>query len=126
MKRILTLIVAIIYFTVSSGMVVSVHYCMGKITNTKMQNATKKSCCCKKKQTDNSCCKTEHKLIKLEDNHKAAYANYSFAAPVFYLNNSFIINDVTACMASCKTAFNNHSPPIPSQSVYLLNCVFRI
>ncbi len=67
MKKFIALIVAIIYLTVSTGFIVNVHYCMGKVSSIKLEQTAKK-CCCKK--TCKKCCKTEQKIVKLNSNLK--------------------------------------------------------
>ncbi len=126
MKRLLTLILAITYFCISSGFVVSVHYCMGKVSKATIEIASAKSCVCGKKEMK-GCCKTESKFIKLSDNHQANTANVSIISPYHIVPVFYTINNTIIASGNTKLAFNNHSPPIVSpQPIYILNCVFRI
>ena len=87
----------------------------------------KNLCGCKKKETKKGCCKTEHKLVKLEDNHKASAAHFACDVPVAILpttthNFNSILN-----YNNTITAFNSLPPPTLSQeAIYKRNCVFRI
>lgn len=104
MKKIVVLILSIIYFTVSTGFVVNVHYCMGKISTVKFEEP-KQKCCCKKKHK--ACCKTEQQLVKLSSNSKLTdawiAANTSFSEiltpPYFFVPKpepaTFVASDLT-------------------------------
>lgn len=127
MKKFTIAILAIIYFTMTSGIVFNVHYCRGKISSVKVDLLAKNLCGCKKKETKKGCCKTEHKLVKLEDNHKASAAHFACDVPVAILpttthNFNSILN-----YNNTITAFNSLPPPTLSQeAIYKRNCVFRI
>jgi hypothetical protein len=126
MKRFIVTILALLYFTVSSGMVMNIHYCMGKIRSVKLQATAKKMCGCKKQQEKKSCCKTEHKLIKVQDSHKASAAGIDIAAPVALLpEQPFQVYTPAATIVRLHSV-NNNSPPGTGTDIYLRNCVFRI
>ena len=126
MKRILVAILSITYFCISSGFVMSVHYCMGKVSSTTIEIASSKSCICGKKEMK-GCCKTESKFIKLSDNHQATYADVSITSLLHIIPVVYTISNTTVASINTKLAFDNHSPPIISpQPIYILNCVFRI
>jgi hypothetical protein len=125
MKRILVFFIALIYFTVSSGMIVSVHYCMGKMRSSQLQLIAKKTCGCKK-QTDKGCCKTKHQFIKLKSDYKTSVLAYQIQSPSSVLLTAYHLvyekfNNTNAI------TLNSHSPPtLKGQETYLYNCVFRI
>ena len=126
MKRTLVAILAIIYFCVSSGFVVSSRYCMCKVSKVNVEIVPSKTCCCSTKQTK-SCCKTESKFIKLSDNHQAAYADVSIVKPFQIITTFYTISNTSIASTKTILAFNSRSPPIISpQPIYILNCIFRI
>ena len=126
MKRLLTLFVTIIYFCISSGFVMSVHYCMGKISKVNVEIVPSKYCICGKKETK-GCCKTESKFIKLSDDYQATYADVSIVAPFHIVPNFYTITNSIVVNSNVKLAFNTYSQPIVSpQPIYILNCDFRI
>jgi CDGSH-type Zn-finger protein len=126
MKRFTVTILALLYFTISTGMVVNIHYCMGKVSSVNVDVLAKNLCACGKKQTK-GCCKTEHKFIKLEDNHKASFADVVLNVPAQDIEHSYNLINAPLIGLTDKAAFNNHSPPILyQQDIYLQNCVFRI
>jgi hypothetical protein len=128
MKRSAVAILAIIYFAISSGVVVNIHYCMGKMSSAKLQAWTSKSCGCgKKMESKKGCCKTELKVVKLEDAQKVSYANFAIHAPVTPLFTELNLLQAASYTAQDISYPQEHSPPgISKQDTYLRNCVFRI
>ena len=126
MKKLIVAFVAVLYFTVSSGVVVNLHYCMGKLSSTKIDVLAKNLCGCKTKKSG-GCCKTTHKLLKIEDTHKASFSSYSIETP---LSPSIIHTTETQSFSKNCTAVKNSfifSPPkYPQQDIQVLNCVFLI
>jgi hypothetical protein len=70
MKRLLVCILAFLYFAMSSGFVLNVHYCKGKIKSVDVALVASQLCECKKKTK--TCCKTQQTVVKLSDKHQAA------------------------------------------------------
>jgi len=127
MKRFTVAILAVIYFVISSGIVMNIHYCMGKVSSVEVSMLSKDLCACGSGKKESKCCKTEHKLVKLQDNHKATTADVVFPTPEQAVLHHYdwmvdpMIDDQD------QLAYNNHSPPnLSKQDAYLLNCVFRI
>ena len=128
MKRFLVTILTLIYFTASSGVVVNIHYCMGKVNSVKLQTLAEKSCACgKMKIPSKKCCKTELKVVKLEDAQKASYADFAIHTPVTPLVTALSFIQTPFYNAQNFVQPDGHSPPLLSkQHTYLQNCVFRI
>lgn len=130
MKRILTSIIALVYFVISSGLVMSIHYCMGKISSVDLSHNSTETCVCGmslKETSSKGCCKTEVKMMKLEDNHKATYAFYDVQTPVILLPKSISLFEQIDEVTSAKVYADINGPPLLSeQDAYLFNCVFRI
>lgn len=130
MKRLLATIIALIYFTVSSGMVMSVHYCMGKVSDIQVNQVPDERCICgmsTKETSSKGCCKTEFTMVKLADTHKASSVSYDIQIPVVLVSRSLSQLEAPLYNTSIKTYTDIHGPPLLSeQDTYLLNCVFRI
>jgi hypothetical protein len=128
MKRISVTLLAVIYFAISSGVVVNMHYCMGRLSSVKMQSWSANTCACgKKTEPKKKCCKTELKVVKLEDAQKAAYADFAIHTPVTPLVTEFNLLFAPSYHVQCAIAPSEHSPPLLSeQDTYLRNRVFRI
>ena len=128
MKRSTVAILAIIYLAISSGVVVNIHYCMGKMSSVKLQAWTPDTCRCgKKMESKKGCCKTELKLVKLEDAQKASYADFVIHTPVTPLVTELNLLQASSYAVQDISYPKEHSPPLLSeQDTYLRNCVFRI
>lgn len=112
--------------TVSSGMAMEVHYCMGERVSTEFYASSGDTCGrCGMKEKKGGCCSDEQKFIKLSDDHKAAGANYT--APVFFAVIVPMVQaddralDLFSTLPFHTQAISDSGPPL-----YLLNCVFRI
>ena len=127
MKKITIAILAILYFAMTSGFVLNIHYCRGKISSVKVDLLAKQLCECKKKKANKACCKTEHKLVKLEDNHKASYTSFQVEAPVALIFTDYFVESVPVYSTKNLLSYSSNSPPlIPQEEIYIKNCVFRI
>jgi undecaprenyl pyrophosphate synthase len=130
MKKIITAILAVLYFAVSSGMVFNIHYCKNKVSSVQIDLLAKDLCGCSKKgkkTAKKNCCKTEHKIIKLATDYKISTTNYTIHAPVEVLDTNHFSFNVTSTKVDVFQQANNHIPPLISfQDTYLKNCTFRI
>lgn len=107
-------------------MAFNVHYCMGKIASAELENF--KQDACKKCGAENkkSCCKTELKVIKLNNEHQQVICTDVplYIAETFNRQPFQQGNIITALLY--KTAVANAPPLIKHQPVYLKNCVLLI
>ncbi len=127
MKRLLTAIIAILYFAISSGFVVNVHYCMGKLRAQKVAVSAKKMCACKKAEDKKGCCKTTYKVVKLDDKHQISSIAFKVFTPVIYLPIRQIELAAILFQESEKLqAYAANAPPAQQAPLNLLYCVFRI
>ena len=65
--------------TVSSGIAMEIHYCMGKKRELIFTKLTDDKCgrCGMKEQNKKGCCSDEHKFYKLDDSHQKAINDYN-------------------------------------------------
>jgi hypothetical protein len=129
MKKIFITIIVLAYFMVSTGIVVSFHYCMDRLQSVQLGDNHSDNCsdCGMPKKDNKGCCKDEIKVLKLQMSHtapKALTAGLSFlpALPVIPVN--FLTAPIFTSPE--KTSSVAHSPPPGRQDTYLRNCVFRI
>lgn len=126
MKRFLVAILAILYITLTSGVVVSVHYCMGKRSNVSIGNFSQKLCGCGPKE-NKKCCSSEIKIVKLDDNHQQAQADIQLLAAEQFLPQ--IIGTIIQInlQEEQPVLFTAHAPPVRSgQDILIQHSVFRI
>lgn len=128
MKKLLATISLLIYFVVSTGFVVSVHYCMDKLNGIEWGEADSDHCGkCGMTITDSDgCCKDEIKLMKLKvDQTIAKLVQNQFSAPVIpALSFSYLLPLPIAEYITEEPVA--HGPPLSEQDTYLQNRVFRI
>lgn len=125
MKKFLIAILAIVYLAVSSGVAMSIHYCMGKVSSVDLVHTSDKCSKCGMK-TKGGCCKDEFKIVKLSDSHKLIANEINIFSPVAIIDNSKRVFDTDIYSLNIKVG-NNHSPPdSPGVSLNILYCVFRI
>ncbi|NCI45989.1 HYC_CC_PP family protein [Sediminibacterium soli] len=127
MLRSLVAILTVIYFAVSSGVVMNVHYCMGKRQSVNLNVLGARTCGCGKKSEKKGCCKTESRIFKLDDVQHASYTNYAIHAPEAEAAQAVPVWNREAVVSADRIEPAVHSPPLLSeQDTYLRNCVFRI
>jgi hypothetical protein len=130
-KKILILIVAMLYLTVSSGLAMNIHYCMGKISSVTFghEKDHNDGTCnkCGMSKTENHCCSDETQFIKLTDSQQTT------KLPELLQSFSITIpeNDVALQMPqqglTVEPYTDYFSPPPPTlNKVYLAVNVFRI
>lgn len=129
MKKILVSITAILYFLITSGVVVNLHYCMNRLDSAKLYAGKSDKCskCGMHIPKSKGCCRDELKIVKLQDDQKVQQFAFDFRSfeqpavlPSDYIAVSFY--DATEWLVNDDT-----SPPGSiSKNLYLQNCVFRI
>ncbi len=129
MKKGLIAILAILYMTITSGVMVNVHYCMGRIASVEYGYDDDHDLCnkCGMAGKKSKCCHTESKLVKVDDAHQWVKSNVSFAqAPAEQPVQQPLIQHPIAGRDR-YLALQYHSPPDPrSNPVSPPNCFFRI
>jgi hypothetical protein len=126
MKKIVVAILALLYLAASSGIAMTVHYCMGKVSSVDLYSNSEKCGKCGMKKA-NGCCEDKFKIIKLDDTHKLISSGISIFAPSAIVNNPKYFFNSTLYYSAFHSEFNSHSPPgSPGLSLCILNSVFRI
>lgn len=128
MKRIVVLILALLYITASSGVAVSMHYCMGHKAGASLalvnddQHACKR--CGMQKGKKGGCCHDEHKLIKTSDEQTLA-SKIAFKvvfADAILPSNYCDVRPVTFSRYAVQTvAPIDGPPPLPDLPLFLRN-----
>jgi hypothetical protein len=132
MKKIAVILLAFLYLAISSGLMLEVHYCMGKVAaaqisfshNNHHNNACSK---CGMKAGNNNCCKDVVKFMKLQDAHKLFSFHHITKAPVIIAQPlQWPVMQLVA-LSSPQNLLVTHSPPygaLPCRNI--LFCVFKI
>ena len=115
--------------TVSSGIAMEIHYCMGKKAGVDFYKLTDDKCgrCGMKEQNKKGCCHDDHKFLKLNDSHQKAVYNYSINMGEMAIISHYPVYDVQVPTAASLALINNHSPPgYTKPPARILHGVFRI
>ncbi len=128
MKKGLSIILLLIYFTVSTGFKVNLHYCMDEIQWWELGTTDDQKCdLCGMDTQDSGCYRDEVKVLMLQqDISKVQASAYNFSLPVLVSYTTYYLL-LPFKNVNTTRLFFFHSPPLISkQDTYLDNCVFRI
>lgn len=128
MKKLVILLVLLVYSAATMGATVHLHYCMDKLVGWSLLHDEKDNKCgnCGMTEKKGGCCKDEHKQIKIEaDQQKGDVSQHIqlIAAPA--LVTPFVTYTFIASTSPYITPLSNAPPHIPKR-LHLLNCVFLI
>ena len=86
MKKFIAVIIAALYLTSSTGVNVSLHYCMGELADWAVGHSESDTCgnCGMEKSSekDNDCCKDDHKFFKDNSAQKATESSVQFLSMI--------------------------------------------
>jgi hypothetical protein len=124
MIRFVAILLALIYITTTSGIVISTHYCMGEVSDVALWQKDADTCgTCG--MDNEGCCHDDQDVIKLTDNHH--FSQISSEVPSFEpsLFTHTSAEQRFIALREKSARINNHSPPL-SCSRNTLYCVYRI
>lgn len=129
MKKIVVILLLLIYGSATMGATIHMHYCMNEFVGWSLWHGEKEKECgkCGMKEKKGGCCKDEHKQVKLKTEHqKSATAQY-----IRFLDVPALITpvaDFSFKVTPTSLAFpvSNAPPKIPRERLYILHCVFLI
>lgn len=134
MKKLFTISLAFLYLLISSGLLVEIHHCMGRIADATLHLVAHEprtgecgKCGMPKSDESEHCCKDEIKLVKLDSDQKPASLAYQIGAPVAILEPMGWPQLYTPILELREMELpkaNAPPPDLPSRQV--LYCVFRI
>nr|WP_314491163.1 hypothetical protein [uncultured Chryseobacterium sp.] len=120
MKKILAIIFSVFYFGFSSGAVFSMHYCMKELVSVTQKSDDTCSKCGTKEKKD--CCKTEIKLVKVDDSQKS-----DFLKSISEVQYHHFFSTDKSFSATKLTQIKINAPPgNRSVPIFVHHCNFRI
>jgi hypothetical protein len=132
MKKIFLVILAFTYFASTSGAILHLHYCMGKMVEWSVSGNEEGNCpVCgsdKGKMVEKGCCKDEHKQLKVTNDHSITETAFqglwlmAVALPVSFID----IPAITFSSITEENPTTNAPPHSTGIPIYKRNCVFRI
>lgn len=128
MKKLVLSILTCLYMTVSSGIAMEIHYCMGKRAGVDFYKTENEKCGrCGMKDKKGGCCNDEYKFYKLADAHKNISNDHNFGVteialiPEYNVYSSIVFNTVAV-----YHPLNNSPPEDTGVPIFIRNCVFRL
>src|SRR6476469_94150 len=125
MHKLIVFIVAVLYLGVSSGAVVTIHQCMGKVSSVSLDSKEKACKCSANAKKKMPCCKSTSQLVKVSNEHQYLPIHFSFAIGSAEIQHFIFFSD----RFITKDEFVSpllHSPPLAGLDIYIKNNVFRI
>lgn len=126
MKKILAILFSIFYFGFSSGAVFSVHYCMQEFVSVSQKaDDICGKCGVKDKK---GCCKTEIKVVKVDDSQKSDLLKIDFLEQISEIPVKHQFASVDRSFSATKfTQIQINAPPeSKAVPIYINHCNFRI
>jgi hypothetical protein len=130
MKKLIASISFLSYFIVTTGVVISSHYCMNRLASVQLFEKVPDICgkCGMDTHESSGCCHDTVKVVKLQqDQNKLTISAFQLPAiePIQSIPSQFLV--AFFCNFDNSRHFLNHSPPLLSGSdIYLQINVFRI
>jgi hypothetical protein len=128
MKKAAASILLLLYLLVSTGFVISVHYCMDKVDAVELGHVATKECgkCGMYLENNDDCCKDEVKVVKMQvDQLVAKLVNADFFLPLIAFNTTeHLFTPIFNTIEKAEPVA--HGPPLSEQDSYIKNRVFRI
>ena len=129
MKRIATYFLIVLYFIISVGVSLNIHFCKGKVKSVSFVQYGKDYSCCGKKKMKKGCCKNVSFSVKKQSKDKAP----QFCKAVIEKEVSLYVKPVIDYWLQlkkedCNRIEQTHSPPLGNSypDLYIKHCVFRI
>ena len=131
MKKLTLILVLLVYALSSSGMTVTVHYCMSDFVGWELSGKTSSSLCAScgmEEEGNKGCCRDETKIIKSENDQQRVEMFFdSLKVPVTLISSNYSDYNPNYLANRIKELPCSHAPlcrlKVP---VYISNCVFRI
>lgn len=126
MKKLFAIVLGLIYLAVSSGIVVNMHYCMGKLADVSY-NTQADSHCGICGMDDSGCCHDDVKVVKLEDNYKSAtLINFQLPALEAPVTSTPVYTFATHNLPAEVILYASDPPDVQHPPFTVLHSVFRI
>jgi hypothetical protein len=126
MKKVLATILAFTYLALASGVVVSVHYCMGEVAGVAIGHSNADTCGTCGMEND-GCCHDDVSVVKVQDSHAMATAQVDLLKAEYAVQQREQPFHVPAVLSAAYAHPVAHGPPdAATPPLHILHCVFRI
>jgi hypothetical protein len=124
MKRLTAILLALIYISTTSGIVINTHYCMGKIAEIAL-GASGNAKCGTCGMENEGCCHDDLQVIKLTEDHHFSSIHFEVPSVQAILPTRTEMVERKLTDGIMQGSLANHSPP-NAVSRNVLFCVYRI
>ncbi len=128
MKKVLAILLMLVYGVSSSGATLYVHYCCGKIDKVDFDVSKKDNCPFANKISQKNCCDDRQIELKIKSDYKAETETKILLNHITaYLNSVHAVFDAPLFINNNSLHFSGVSPPFSAVvPLYILDCVYRI
>lgn len=129
MKQFVATILLVLYFTFSTGMVISKHFCMNEPVAVSIHGTDNHTACGKcGMESKKGCCHDEVSVYKITDSHASVTADFDFKATQFINLNQWLLSafEITFPTQLQATGYKPPPPLLSHSDRQALICVFRI
>jgi len=124
MRKILLALLTFLYLSMSVGLTINIHYCMGRVLHVDLYKDHSNDHCCKGMK---GCCNEKQKFYKLPGIRQNTVCKYSFTPYFTAITNNYPSYKRQFTLNITRKPFTDSgSPPYLRRSAYILNSVFRI
>jgi hypothetical protein len=124
LKKLVVILLLMIYGVSSSGMTIQFHYCCGKLKSVQLSTVTKKQCGMKHSKLSKPCCSDKQVELKLKGDQKTEQAKFVFFVPAQMNKPQAFLN--IRPVVSQSGIPEIYAPPPLTNSLYTFHCVYRI
>lgn len=126
MKRVLATILAFTYLALASGVVVSVHYCMGEVAGVAIGHTNADTCgTCG--MDNEGCCHDDVSVVKVQDSHAMASAHVDLLKAEYFVQHADQSFRAPSILSAAFARPMAHGPPdAATPPLHILHGVFRI
>jgi hypothetical protein len=125
LKKLLVILLLMVYGLSSTGMTINFHYCCGKLKKVEFSSAQLDCGMKMKHSSGKKCCDNKQVDLKVKDHQKVSESSKTFSNAVFFANTftDFTFSQPLEDKHSIPSVF---APPPLSNSLYILHCAYRI
>lgn len=125
MKKLLVILLLMVYGLSSTGMTINFHYCCGKLKKVEFSSAQLDCGMKMKHSSGKKCCDNKQVDLKVKDDQKVSESGKTISKSV-PLTNSFADFAISQPVQGKHLIPSVFAPPPLSSPLYILHCTYRI
>lgn len=122
MVKYISVILSVIYFSLSTGAIVAMHYCGGKLQTVQL-NSIPQNCCCGNEGINHKCCDNDTFILQLDMDQKIKVEENLLPSLTLVVSYFKIIHDLILEEENQNTWLNiDFIPPPPKEPLWIIKC----